>query len=109
MLRCAVYRYGFSFGSPRDLAADLEEVKAKIDSIVELEYGILTPLCSGRRYHGCEAPEPEEECLAEAILMLLTDHEKREHYVQQSIKKREQLSIDSVVREWVEEFEGFSS
>ena len=99
----------FHSGAREILAADLEDVKAKVDSIVELEYGILTPLCSGKRYHGCEALEPAEECLAEAILMLLTDHEKREHYVQQCIKRREQLGIDSVIREWVGVFEELSS
>ena len=93
----------FHSGAREILAADLEEVNTKIDRIVELEYGILTPLCSGKRYRGGEALEPAEECLAEAMLMLLTDHEKREHYVQQSVIRREKLSIDSVVREWVEE------
>lgn len=99
----------FHSGAREILAADLEDVKAKVDSIVELEYGILTPLCSGRRYHGGETLEPAEEYLAAAMLMLLTDYEKREHYVQQSIKKREQLNIDSIVREWIEEFEVFCS
>lgn len=99
----------FHSGAREVLAADLGDIKAKVDSIVELEYGILTPLCSGRRYHGGEALELAEEYLAEAMLMLLTDHEKREHYVQQSIKRREQLGMDSVIKEWIGVFEESSS
>ena len=92
----------FHSGAREILADDLEDVQAKVDSIAELEYGILTPLCSGRRYRGGEALEPAEECLAEAIQMLLTDRNKREHYAQLSVIRREELSIDSIVREWVE-------
>lgn len=94
----------FHSGAREILSEDSEEMAAKIENIVELEYGILTPLCSGRHYQGTEVLELAEEYLAEAMLMLLTDHQKREHYAQQSIKRREKLSIDSIVGEWIEEF-----
>lgn len=97
----------FHSGAREMLTEDLEKIETKVTGINELEYGILTPLCSGKRYHGNEALEPAEECLAQAMLMLLTDSQKREHYAQQSIIKREYLGIDFVVEEWIKELRAF--
>lgn len=73
----------------------------RISDIKEVEYGILTPLCSGKRYKGKEPLEEEEKKLAEAILFLLINEDKNMYYREQSRKRRKDLDINSVVQEWI--------
>lgn len=91
----------------RELLAPAMAVQGNgVSDIVEAEYGILTPLCSGRQYADLSKPlEHEEQYLAEAVIMLLTDENKRNEYKQKSLQRRKTLDINAVVNKWVKVIE----
>lgn len=91
----------FHSGAREILAPDMDVMGAQVTEITEAEYGILTPLCSGTMYREKEPLEAAEQKLAEAILLLLHDKEKNQHYRAQSRKRRELLGIQTVVSDWI--------
>ncbi len=91
----------FRAGAREILAPEMETQTRKIESIVEAEYGILTPVCSGKKSFDL-ALEPSEQHLAEAMLMIVLNKEKREEYRQKSKLRSETLGIDSAVSKWIE-------
>ena len=93
----------FRTGAREILAPDMVESGRNVEAVEEVEYGILTPVCSGKQYTDCAAPlEQSEKYLAEAIVMLLMDKEKRDEYRKKSRLRSETLGIDKVVNEWLE-------
>lgn len=96
----------FRTGARELLAPDMDVQGTSVDNITEASYGILTPLCSGRKYQGIQEPlEQAEEYLAEAMILLLADEEKRKIYRQKSKARSEALKIDTMVNKWVEVIE----
>lgn len=91
----------FRTGAREILAPEMEELGETIKEMVESEYGILTPLCSGNQYIGREPLEYQEQCLARAILMLLQNSQKRSEYIKKSQLRSRDLGIDEVVRKWI--------
>lgn len=91
----------FHSGAREILAPDMELTGRKITGITEAQYGILTPICSGTMYKGAEPLEPAEIKLSEAILLLLKNDEKNQHYRKQSEIRRNTLGIQSIVQDWV--------
>lgn len=85
----------------REILAPDDMLGRQITGITETQYGILVPLCSGKKYNGSEPLETAEQLLAEAIRMLLTNEQKNQYYREQSRRRKETLGIQSVVREWV--------
>ncbi len=91
----------FHSGAREILAPEMDVMGAQVTEITETSYGILTPLCSGTMYKGTEPLEVAERQLAEAILLLLQDKEKNQHYRDQSLKRRDMLGIQAVVQDWI--------
>lgn len=92
----------FRTGAREILAPDMNGVGKQIESVIEAEYGILTPICSGTQYSDLNRPlESSERYLAEAMIKLLKDEEKRKEYSQRSKKRRETLSIDMAIDKWI--------
>lgn len=99
----------FHTGAREILAPDIKVQEGMIEEITEAEYGILTPICSGIQYKGSEPLEYQEQCLAEAILLLLQNNEKNVEYVKKSYLRSETLGIDRTVQKWVEIIEQIDS
>lgn len=92
----------FRAGAREILAPEMKTETEKIESILEAEYGILTPICSGVQYANLSSPlEPAEVCLAEALIELLEDKGKREEYSRRSRLRGKTLSIGEAVDKWV--------
>lgn len=89
-------------GAREILAPNLDVVGERVSDISEEEYGILVPVCSGRKYRNCEPLEFEERKLAEAIIMLLNDSEKRKHYGRRSMERSCELDINVAVTKWID-------
>lgn len=88
-------------GAREILGPGLDVAGKRVDDISEEEYGILIPVCSGKRYQYGEALEPEEKKMADAIVMLLRSREKRIHYRQKSMERSRDLDIGAIVNQWV--------
>lgn len=92
----------FRAGAREILAPSMKADGKGIEGIVEAEYGILTPICSGTKYVDLSIPlESAEICLAGAITELLMNKEKREEYSRKSKIKSKTLSINEAVDKWV--------
>ncbi len=88
-------------GAREILAPGRDVLGERVNSISEEEYGILIPVCSGRKLTDKEPLEPEEQKMAEAITRLLSDDRKREYYRQKSVERSRDLDIGNKVKEWV--------
>lgn len=92
----------FSAGAREILAPEMKTEIKEIESIVEAEYGILTPICSGIQYADAKEPLEEPECfLTDAICSMLTDESKQKFYGQKSSMRGERLKIETVIDKWV--------
>lgn len=86
----------------REIIAPGTDYREKIrDSIDECEYGLLVPVCEGSIFETIEISSKEEALMAEAIQRILTDDERADRYRQASLKRSEQLSIDTICRQWI--------
>ncbi len=92
----------FHSGAREILAPKLDVMGERVKEISEEEYGILVPICSGRRYKGNEPLEQEELKLAEAITMLLKDTRKQKYYREKSIERSNDLEINAIVDKWID-------
>lgn len=93
----------FRTGAREILAPQMDLRGNGSDCVMEAEYGILTPICSGKRKRiSADRLEKEEELLADAMLMLLQNSEKLQEYAEKSRKRSETLDIDKVVDKWLE-------
>ena len=84
------------------LAPDLDVTGERVSEITEAEYGILVPVCSGKMYKDREILEREEQKMADAIIMLLRDKEKRAYYREKSAERSRNLDINAVVNQWID-------
>lgn len=91
----------FHTGAREILAPELLGDTAEISQIEKCGYGILTPLCSGKKYRGDEPLEYAEEKLAEAMIMLLQNDALREEYRKKSLERSQLMGIDEVVKKWI--------
>ena len=88
---------------PREiLAPGLEAMGERVKEMSEEEHGILVPVCSGRMYKNCEILEPEEKELANAVVMLLSDSEKRIYYRKKNMERSKDMDINSIVEKWID-------
>ena len=94
------YRYG-----AREIIAPGWDIRDElIDHIEFAEYGILTPVCSGRKYEIDDPLEKQEVFLCEAIDAMIKD-EVRARYREKGFERINKFSIESIVTQWIEEIE----
>ena len=93
----------FHTGAREILSPNMCTAKEPLEYTKEAEYGILTLPCTGKRYKDIDTPlEKAEKNLAEAMIMLLRDDQKRTEYERKSALRRETLEISVVVDKWYE-------
>lgn len=71
------------------------------DGIEYAEYGVLTPVCSGKRYRGTEPLEAGEQYLAKAMVSLYRDGNMLMKYQERARVRGQQLDIGQKVQEWL--------
>ncbi len=87
----------------REIIAPNTEVSYKNKNEIEMaQYGILTPVCDGKKYSATDPLTYEEKILADAIQMLLQDTDLREQYSQKSKCRALQLDLQKKAEEWRE-------
>ncbi len=91
----------FRHGAREVLAPDTDYNFQRLDGIEYAEYGIITPVCSGRKCESSQQLEKEELLLAEAMIKLLEDKELREKYASKSIKRANDFAIEKTVQQWL--------
>lgn len=95
----------FHSGAREILAPELHVEGNRVMEKTDASYGILTPVCSGIKYEGQEELEAAEKSLAEAMIDILQNKEKKVYYQKQSEKRKQELDIKSIVRKWIQVIE----
>lgn len=70
------------------------------DKIDYGEYGILVPVCDGKRYSYNELLSNEEQIMANAMIEILLNKNKLNEYKKQAIKRSKDFSINNIVKQW---------
>ena len=86
---------------PREILAPNEFRMRKIDYGINIKrYGILTPVCDGKRYAADDELTEEELIMADHMITLLRDEELAVHFRKQSLKRIEDFHIKNIIKRW---------
>lgn len=92
----------FRTGARELLAPDMDLLGEEIRCVTEVQYGILTPVCSGKYYKGMQEPlELAEDLLADAVCNLIRDADKQVLYQEKSKRRGENLKIEAIISKWI--------
>lgn len=72
------------------------------DGIVEAQYGILVPVCDGKKKGVDEELTKEEVIMADAIINMLTNKKMLEKYREKSKKRVSDFSTTTIYKQWRE-------
>lgn len=90
----------FRYGAREILAPSLNIMEQNKDSIIEAEFGVLVPVCSGKHYTYLDPLEKEEELLAKAMIDFI-GNEVWKKYDRLKLKGCvERFSIEKCIEEW---------
>ncbi|NDO50934.1 glycosyltransferase [Lachnospiraceae bacterium MD335] len=88
--------------SAREILAPNTAVSYRnVDTVEYAEYGIIVPVCSGKRHDGAQPLEKAELLLAEAMQELVENKVLYEEYKQKTKYRSTQLDISDKVKEWI--------
>ena len=91
----------FKTGARELLSPELLFNGQVIDTTIECQYGLLTPICSGKQYTADEPLEKGEIELAKALIKLLRDSDLNIRYRELSVVRGKELDIKNTVAKWV--------
>lgn len=93
----------FRTGARELLAPNMDLNGERVRCVTEVQYGMLTPICSGKLYGDVDEPlEQSEQFLADAVCSLLLDEDKQKVYSGKSRLRGESLKIEQVVDKWLD-------
>ena len=95
----------YECGAREILAPDTNFSDKVIDKIEYAKYGILVPVCDGKKYNSKDDLTKEELLMAEAIKELLKDNNKMEEYKQKSLTRSKDFEITNIVQQWYKLFQ----
>ena len=70
------------------------------DRMVKAKYGILLPVCDGKKYMAKDKLTKEENILADTIIMLLSEKEKRIYYSEKSKERILDFTKQNIYKKW---------
>lgn len=91
----------FISGAREIIAPQLVGTEDQVLEALDSEYGIIIPNLTGEHYKASDSLDVPESIMADAIIDVLQNEEKREQLRQKSMKRRENLSINSFIDEWM--------
>ena len=87
----------------REILAPNTEISYKIQNgWKKEEYGILCPVFDGKKRSFEEQLTQEEECLADAIIMLEKDKKLRTSMHEMTLKRAWEMDMEKVLKKWME-------
>ena len=86
----------------REILAPLTPITKKTRKQYEMEqYGVLCPVCDGRRYTAREPLTAEEQIMADAVTAMLRDDEMRRRYAERALERAGELDGKAMIQSWV--------
>jgi len=92
----------FRSGAREILAPFLPVSEEEKDNILKCEYGIITPVCDGKKYLESDPLTFEEELLSKAMIMMATDTDIQKQYIEKSNEAVCNLDISRIIEKWVD-------
>lgn len=77
-----------------------------ISGVTKTEYGIITPVCSGKYWEADEPLEKSEEILADAIIEILREPLYRQDYAERGKQRSKQFDMKYLIWQWIAAIEG---
>jgi glycosyltransferase involved in cell wall biosynthesis len=87
---------------PREILDPGSDISYSINDLEFAPYGILTPVYDAEQNNA----EKYSEAASRAVITLLTDHEKRNHYIKQSLARAAYYDREIIMRQWIQIIEG---
>ena len=84
---------------PREILAPNTDFNHKAASLQIEKYGIIVPECSGRKLN-TEPLEPEEQMLADAMLLMIENDELREKYSRAGRQRIHSFTKPDIISRW---------
>jgi len=86
---------------PREILAPIEFKVKKMDYYINKErYGILLPVCDGKKYVANDAITKEETKMSDSIINLLEDKDLWNYFSNQSQNRIKDFEISNIIKEW---------
>lgn len=92
------YRYGVR----ELLAPDTDLAYEQKENVEQAKYGMIVPVCTGRKYCAQDPLENQETSLAKAMTLLMEDKSLYEHYAAMSRKRSDDFRMQEIIKQWVE-------
>lgn len=83
----------------REILAPNTPISRKTKEIEEGEYGVLVPVCTEGTYSQTEITQ-QEMLLAQAILLLIQDEQKREYYASRARERARDFRPEILMEQW---------
>jgi len=90
---------------PREILAPETDFRKEAKEVEYGKYGVLTPVPDGVFYRAGDVLTIAEERLADAMLDLITDKEKRESYALLSRRRAEDFAVEQWIEQWLKVLE----
>lgn len=87
-------------GGSREIVSDTVSKDEFVQEVTEMEYGILIPCFIDE--HDCNVITEKEKMLASALIMLLKDEKKYQHYYKKSLERIDAFSRDKILKKWLD-------
>ena len=73
----------------------------QINGVTKTEYGIITPICSGKYREADEPLEEEEAILADAIIEILQEASYRQDFAERGKRRSNQFDMKNLIWQWI--------
>ena len=97
------------YTGPREILAPETDYLMQTDNIDYAEYGVLTPVCDGKKYSAANDLTREENILAQAVLALCKDPAKLDLYSKKAIERVSGFHPTNIGKQWIELIEKVSN
>lgn len=91
---------------PREILAPNTDLLTKASGTELAEYGVLVPVCDGNHFNAADPLTREEECLANAMVYLINNHEVKNNYKLKARNRMKYFDKQFIMDEWGKVIEG---
>lgn len=86
---------------PREILSQNTDINYETKKAEYAEYGVLIPVCDGKKRNANEKLTKEEEILAEQIILMFKERELRERYSKKSRERVKDFKTKKIIKEWI--------
>jgi glycosyltransferase involved in cell wall biosynthesis len=97
------------YTGPREILAPETDYLHQTGNIEYAKYGVLIPVCDGKKYSAADDLTREENILADAVINLCNDPAKLDSYSKKAMERVSDFHPTKIGKQWIELIEKVSS